>query len=321
MKGLKKLVLASAIAAASSSSFAMQAMDDESMSAATGQDGLTITINSVALNNLDIKYIDRDGVAGDATYNNPGAIHIVGAGGPGDGLSISSTGTTIDIDAGGNAGTGAGTGGQLRINVAMGATTVNLQNVTISVADAAATGSTIGADVAILEFGTGAALNIAAGGTAAIRLGDRTGYVAATAGTPDGDLLTDADGDGDFSNDAADGYVAATAASGNHLIEVASSLPSLTLTALSIVDAVEGGRIGVGSLALGSVNSNVGVDVVAGGLRIDTTGTTIGSIALENVQLGTVDFSNRNSAIGDVYITGAGGGSIALNNVITVTGH
>lgn len=283
MKGLKKLVLASAIVAASSSSFAMQAMDDEAMSAATGQDGLTITINSVALNNLDVKYVDRDGIVGDATYDNPGAIHIFGAGGVGDGLSISSTGTTIDVDVGGNAGTGAGTGAQLYVNIGMGATTVNLQNVTIAVADAAATGSTTGTDVAILEFGTGAALNIAAGGTAELRLGSRA--------------VTD------------------------HLIEVSSSLPSLTLSALSIVDSVGGGRIGVGNIALGNVASTVGIDVVAGGLRIDTAGTTVDSIALENVQLGTVDFSTRATAIGDVYITGAGGAPIALNNVITVTGH
>lgn len=290
MKGLKKLVLASAIIAASSSAFAMQAMDDESMSAATGQDGLTITINSVALNNLDIKYVDRDGLVADPTYSHAGAIHIVGAGGVGDGLSISSTGTTIDIDAGGNAGSGAGTQGQLFIDVAMGATTVNLQNVKIAVADAVDTANltatnhaTTGADVTILQFGTGAALNIAAGGTAQLRLGSR----AAT----------------------------------DHLIEVASTLPSLTLTALSIVDSVGGGDIGLGSIALGNVASTVGIDVVAGGLQIDTTGTTVDSIALENVQLGTVNFATRATAIGDVYITGAGGAPIALNNVITVTGH
>jgi len=284
MKGLKKLVLASAIIAASSSAFAMQAMDDESMSAATGQDGLTIAINSVALDNLDIKYVDRDGIVGDATFANPGAIHIVGAGGVGDGLSVSSGLTTINIDVGGNAGTGAGTQAQLFVDVAMGATTVNLQNVKIAVADAAATGSTTGTDVTILQFGAGAALNIAAGGSAQVRLGSR----AAT----------------------------------DHLITVASTLPGLTLSQLSIVDAVGGGSIGLGQLSLGTVSANVGIDVVAGGLQIDTTGTTISSIALENVQLGTVNLATRTNAIGDVYITGAGvGGSIALDNVITVTGH
>jgi len=291
MKGLKKLVLASAIIAASSSSFAMQALDDEAMSAATGQDGLTITINSVALDNLDVKYVDRDGITSSTTYDNPGAIHIFGAGGAGDGLSVNmTTPTTINIDVGGNAGTGAGTGAQLLVDVTLGATSVNLQNVTIAVADAAATGSTTGADVSILEFGAGAALNIAAGGNVLVRLGDR--------------------------------------GAAEHLISMTSTLPGLTLTQMSIVDSsttMGGGAIGIGSLALGTVNASVGIDVVAGGLKIDTTGTTISSIALENVQLGTVDFvtgTGRNNAIGDVYISGAGvGGSIALDNVITVTGH
>lgn len=285
MKGLKKLVLASAIAAASSSAFAMQAMDDEAMSAATGQDGLTITINSMNLDNLDVKYIDRDGLAA-GTYTNAGAIHIFGAGGAGDGLSISSTGTTINIDVGGNAGTGAGTEGQLFIDVTMGATTVNLQNVTIAVADADNTsGSTTGTDVAVLQFGTGAALNIAAGGTARIRLGER---------------------------DAADS-----------MIEIASTLPSLSLSGLSIVDAVGGGRIGVGTLTLGTLTSNVAIDVVPAGLTIDTTGTTVASIALENVQLGTVSAVSTTrtaSTIGDIYIAGASG-NIALDQVITITGH
>jgi len=44
MKSLQKLALASAIALTSAGAFAMQAMDDESMSAATGQDGITMKI-------------------------------------------------------------------------------------------------------------------------------------------------------------------------------------------------------------------------------------------------------------------------------------
>lgn len=44
MKMLKKLALVSAISAISVSAFAMEAMDDETMSATTGQDGITINI-------------------------------------------------------------------------------------------------------------------------------------------------------------------------------------------------------------------------------------------------------------------------------------
>lgn len=44
MKALKKLALVSAVSMISAGAFAMEAMDDESMSAATGQDGITILI-------------------------------------------------------------------------------------------------------------------------------------------------------------------------------------------------------------------------------------------------------------------------------------
>ncbi len=44
MKMLKKLALVSAISMISAGAFAMEAMDDESMAAATGQDGITINI-------------------------------------------------------------------------------------------------------------------------------------------------------------------------------------------------------------------------------------------------------------------------------------
>ena len=44
MKMLKKLALVSAISMISAGAFAMEAMDDESMAATTGQDGITITV-------------------------------------------------------------------------------------------------------------------------------------------------------------------------------------------------------------------------------------------------------------------------------------
>jgi len=45
MKGLKKLALVSAIAMTSAGAFAMEAVDDETLSAATGQDGITILVS------------------------------------------------------------------------------------------------------------------------------------------------------------------------------------------------------------------------------------------------------------------------------------
>lgn len=74
MKGLKKLVLASAIIAASSSSFAMQAMDEEAMAATTGQDGISVTIATTSAITGNIIVHDKDGYASGA--GDAGAIVI-----------------------------------------------------------------------------------------------------------------------------------------------------------------------------------------------------------------------------------------------------
>lgn len=285
MKGLKKLVLASAIIAASSSAFAMQSMDDESLSATTGQDGLTITLDT-NLSNLDIAWIDRDGISG-GSYTHAGGVNISPVG-------IAALGQVITIDAGGTAGDTTGNG-QLRVNISTtGTTTINLNNTIVSVGDAydnaSKTGviahdSTIGNQVQVVKFDATAQLQIAAGMNTTILLGN----LSAT----------------------------------EHFIHATASLPSIVLTGLTIHDAGTngGGDIGLGAIRLDTVNSVADIDVVAGGLKINTTGTTVAGIGLENIQLGTVDLTTRVGAIGDVYITGAGGGSIAMNNVITVTGH
>lgn len=266
MKSFKKLILATAIIAASSSSFAMQAMDDESLSSTTGQDGITLSMN-VNMSGLDIKWVDRDGITGDPTYANSGAVHI-------STIGIAAVGQVITIDAGGDAGDTTGDG-QLRIGMTTtGTTTINLNNTVISVADADATGSAIGADTNIITFGATAQLVIDAGASTTILLGNR-------------DV-------------------------GTHFISAVSDLTAVSLTGMSIIDAVGGGSITIDTIGLDTVHSEVAIDVIAGGLTIDTTGTTIGELALEGIHLGTAVAAS----IGDVYVSG-----ITMNNVITVTGH
>lgn len=179
MKGLKKLVLASAIIAASSSAFAMQAMDDESMSATTGQDGITISMDT-NLSGLGITYIDRDGITG-SSHTSAGGIII-------SPLGIQTTGVKIDIDAGGSAGTGAGNG-MLQIQVTTpNNTVVNLNNTKISVADATAAGSTVGTPTDIITFSPTASLTIAGSATPSltIQLGaeDQGAMIKATSDIP-----------------------------------------------------------------------------------------------------------------------------------------
>lgn len=163
MKSLKKLALVSAMIAASSSAFAMEALDEEAMAAATGQDGLRITLDT-NLSGMNIKWIDRDGT-GVAGYGNAGAVTI----GP---VGISTTGMTIDIDAGGSVGDTTGDG-LLAIGIsAPNAINVNLNNTAIAVADATASGSTSGTATTVIQFDATAALTIGAGLTMDIELGN-----------------------------------------------------------------------------------------------------------------------------------------------------
>ena len=69
----KKLALVTAMFAATSGAYAMEAMDDESMAAATGQDGITIGITTNALT-LDQRIHDRDGISALAAADAIGGI-------------------------------------------------------------------------------------------------------------------------------------------------------------------------------------------------------------------------------------------------------
>jgi len=77
MKALKKLALVSAVSMISAGAFAMEAMDDESMAAATGQDGITIkvglgkrdqaTLTALGVSSTTFNQIDLTNAAGVAT--------------------------------------------------------------------------------------------------------------------------------------------------------------------------------------------------------------------------------------------------------------
>lgn len=90
MKGFKKLALVTAIAAAPISGFAMEALDDVSLSGVTGQDGILIELgNDIS---ADIIIHDKDGFAG---AGNAGAIVLAGFQ-----QSLNGNSIEIAIDAG-----------------------------------------------------------------------------------------------------------------------------------------------------------------------------------------------------------------------------
>lgn len=278
MNGFKKLLLTTAILAASSSAMAMQAMDDDSLATTTGQDGLTVTINSANIADMGVTWVDRDGHAG---YTSAGAVTI-------DNLGISLSNLVITVDAGSS----AANVGQLAIGIDTTSDVVVYLNdsasdglgngTTIGVTSAGTSGSAVGTVTPILKFSNTAELRIAGGISADLRLGNR--------------------------------------AAGTSFMSMDFTVPTITLTGLSILDAVgttaNGAAgdvgIGIGTIQLDTVVVSADINVVAAGLEINTAGTSIAGVALERIVLGDLN----NASIGDIYLTG-----ITANSVITIAGH
>lgn len=106
----KKLVLASVIAAVSSGAYAVESLDDSTLSGVTGQDGIHVELDLDVTSNLIVH--DTDGltglaaVAASATHTFDGAIVIQGFG-----LDTNGNPIAIDIDAGDDSVDSSGVGG------------------------------------------------------------------------------------------------------------------------------------------------------------------------------------------------------------------
>lgn len=116
MKLFPQLALVSAIAI-SGNAMAMQALDDTALSAATGQDGITIAIalpgDDLVIDSVIVR--DQDGRTGNGLAGAAGAIQLGTIGDLTDALSIETNDPiTVRIDADGNAGEPV-----LNINVAL----------------------------------------------------------------------------------------------------------------------------------------------------------------------------------------------------------
>lgn len=160
---MKKLALVTAMFAATSGAFAMEAMDEESLAATTGQDGITIGLATQA--NLDVIIHDKDGFTG---RTDSGAMVISGIG-----LSDGAGGDAlidINIDAGASA--ALANDATLNINVSTGAIQMDLG--TLSVANSSRTGAGVGWGV---DAGTdsGALLNLGSITTAGVNLNIQLG--------------------------------------------------------------------------------------------------------------------------------------------------
>lgn len=295
----KKLVLVSAMFAATSGAYAMEAMDEEALAATTGQDGITINLSTSAA--VDVIIHDKDGFAdpqGVAANDrlNSGAIVLRGIalGNAIDGTTGAVTGDAlvkIDVDAGAPAAGSTTADSTLNIGITLGtagATPVNtvIDLGTLRVANSAREGGVgwgidAGSESAsLLDLGQ---LTMGGGTKLNIQLGNE----------PQGDLIA----------------LNTTLTNG------------LTLTDVSLNDVNSGGAISVGTLSVSDAGAganlvvDLGINATATGLsiRVDTLGTGGMDITMANVKIGDATAAS----IGDVEINGLN----LSGDTITISGH
>jgi len=285
----KKLALVTAMFAATSGVYAMEALDEEALAATTGQDGITVTLTLPAAGITMTQIIhDLDGHLGNA---NSGAI-VIGdpadptnavVGGPAP-MTIATTGNitlTIDADGGDATPVAAGeTGAYLNVNVALSGTTT-IHTGDLSVANS---GGTL---VRGSGFGT-----VAAAGTSTI-MKDLTITLGATSmniqlgDEPQGAMIklnTSITNGLDIANmDLADGGGTQTGGSisiANQHLEDAGAGTDLTVAA--DIDVVAGGL----RVALASFGSATGVDARMTGVKLGNAGASVlGDIEIMGLNL------------------------------------
>ena len=314
MKLFTKVALVSAVAI-SSNAMAMQAMDDEALSATTGQDGISIGIGISKIMIDELAIHDKDGLSATAAINTTAWDATAGA--PGAATSAAITG-------------GTATAGAIVVNdvlVTAGKNTLashNLADITIDT-DAGAGGTkpflNIGAAVSGLDISLGK-IEVAASADA----GDGF-YAAETANRVE--ILSGLT--------LSTGIMSANIQLGNTpqgaMIQLnGSMIGGLSIKDLAIKDASvgAGGVIGLGEIKVTDSNSDdlaldADIKVTTQGLAI-TAGKGSTDVYIKNIDLGTKNAATVvTNRLGDVSISGMkvfnGAAGTTAGAVITISGH
>ena len=282
--GFKKLALAVAVAAAPMSALALEPMQDEALSAVTGQDGISMNIDVPSLS-LAVNVHDNDGIGTDGPYGigTPGAGAIVignplgTANGPANlTLATGAGGIDVKIDADNN-----GDSPVLNVNVTIPTgTTINTGDISV------ATSNGMGTDIANQSSTILDSMAISLGQTTMnIQLGSE----------PQGDMIA-----------------LNTTISGG-----------INISGFSLNDATAGtgGALSAASIAItgtaeanGDITTAMGVNLDSTDglvIDIDTLGTSGLNLAITDLALG------NGTSIGDVEVIG-----LNLNGTqIAVSGH
>ncbi|RYY80612.1 MAG: protein FilA [Moraxellaceae bacterium] len=304
MKLFTKLALVSAIAV-SGQAMAMQSLDDSALSAATGQDGIDLTIVTSGITIDKVLVHDNDGLDPAAT-NVPVAFGGINLGGTGEAGAIVVNNVSVAVD-GANAnpllggalahvvidtdgGTAAdGSGAFLNINATTNAIAVGIGGIAIGKSNAA------------LDFtnaASGARRGVAGEteilGAMNINVGASNLNIQLGAAQPQGALIL------------AKGVIQ----------------NGITISGLDLKDNVGGGAIGVDTIKVTSAGTgNVGNAnlVVNTKIGVNATGLTVQSSGSQDIYLAGVKMGDLATAgsIGDVEIQGLNMG----NSMIMVSGH
>ena len=286
MKLFTKLALVSAIAI-SGNVMAMESLDDAALSAATGQDGISLTIKTDEITIDKLLIHDNDGLAGggfgvaaaDATA---GAIVVndvsvkVATNAASQNAALNGALAKVNIDT--NGGTGAGVNGNAVLNINAQTNGIDVTVGGIAVAKSNATASMVGA-----RRGAGAETEIISGLNLTIGASDLNIQLGAQ---PQGAMIV-------ASGTINDG---------------------IKINSLNLKDTVGGGTIAIGGLHVTTANNanlvlNTKIGVTTDGLSISSTGSN-------DIYIGSLAFGN-NKSIGSVEIQGLSMGT----NSILVSGH
>lgn len=302
MKSLNKLLLASAIALASSASFAMEAMDESDLAVATGQDGIDI-FASLNISGGTLTYTDTDGVLPATTppYINSGDLVMNGLainnGTVGQGATVK-----IAIDVGG----AATDAGMLQATI----TGTSALRASLTSVQVRKTGGAALADV--IMFTGGAGITLASGYKLNLQL----------ANSPQGHL-------GVLTGNLGTITIGANTANEIKIIDASNSNSGTsTYAGIGLGQlTVTGANLGSGATANDQTNIDAcnGVTVTATclasepGLKISfgTGAMSAVGVTMSKVSLGNVSATGASPAIGNISLSGLNLGGTSLR----IVGH
>jgi hypothetical protein len=291
MKLFTKLALVSAIAI-SGNVMAMESLDDAALSAATGQDGIDLTIKTSGITIDKVLVHDNDGLALTAATN--GGLNLGGTATAG---AIVVNNVTVGVSA-------------TQANPLMAG---NLAKVTIDT-DGGATGNAvlnINAKTNGIDVGVGS-IAVAASNATSAMVGARRGAGAETTIIDNVNLTVGA---------SELNIQLGAQPQGAMIVANGTIVGGITISSLNLVDSSSGGKIQVGGLKITSANSadlavNTKIGVVTPAAGVTAGGLSISSTGSNDIYIGSLAFGN-NKSIGSVEIQGLNMGT----NSILVSGH